>query len=334
VGVDYLRGTTKSFTVWDVVGYISELTGEGVEVQDGGLSGYTRSFWLGPVRVMDNPAREEMGVNVLCGGEACEFLGLERVASVYLGLQLKASRIDIKADNCAFTPADLQREWMRDNVRTLAQKPNPEVWERLGKRIKPGMEDIRSCTWHAGMSGDTFEMGSRSSQSFARCYDSRGFTRFELELKADRAEKAAELLLGVVGEGAPVSFGRLAVGILRNFVDFVDASSSTNRNRCKLLPFWAEFIAGMQRVKLTLLGKARKGLEDAQEHLEAQYAAVVATVYRAHGAEWLWKLVAMGESRMGPKHQRLLADFQKRRRAEVARLAAWRSLEGQIGVCT
>jgi hypothetical protein len=334
VGVDYLRGTTKDFDVLDVVGYISELTGESAEIGDGGLSGYTRSYWLGPVRVMDNPTREGMGVNVLCTGEACEYLGLERLAAIYLGLGLKASRFDLKADNCGFTPADLQREWMADNVRTRAQKPNPGVWEKLGKRIKPGMEDVRSCTWHEGMSGDTFEMGSRTSEQFVRCYDSRGFTRFELELKGEKADTAAELLLNVAAEGAVNSFGALLLGIIRNFVDFVDASSSSNRNRCEALPFWAEFMGDIQRVKITLLGKVSRVLEDVQAHLEEQYAAVIATVYRAHGAEWLWSLVGRGEARMKGKHQKLLAEFHKRRSLEGRSRDSWRALEGQIGVCT
>jgi DNA relaxase NicK len=47
---------------------------------------------------------------------------------------------------------------------------------------------VRTCEWMTSLMGDTFYMGSRSSTQFARCYNARGFTRFEMELKKERAE--------------------------------------------------------------------------------------------------------------------------------------------------
>ncbi len=63
----------------------------------------------------------------------------------------------------------------------------------------------------------TLYMGSRDSTQFARCYTMRGPTRFEVELKDDRAAQVMELLCDV-----PDSLPDVRLGVIRQFVDFVD----------------------------------------------------------------------------------------------------------------
>jgi hypothetical protein len=93
----------------------------------------------------------------------------------------------------------------------------------------------RTCDWRSSPTGDTFYMGSRQSTQFARCYNSRGFTRFEIELKQERAAQTMTALC----EGSPLS-STLGAAIAQ-FVKFVDLDD-TNRHRCTVLPFWQKFL--------------------------------------------------------------------------------------------
>jgi hypothetical protein len=69
----------------------------------------------------------------------------------------------------------------------------------------------------------------------ARCYNSRGFTRFEMELKQERAAQTMTALC----EASPLS-STLGAAIAQ-FVKFVDLDD-TNRHRCTVLPFWKKFL--------------------------------------------------------------------------------------------
>lgn len=86
--------------------------------------------------------------------------------------------------------------------------------------------------------GDKVTIGSRSSEHYLRVYDRRGFTRVELELKGTMARAFRDALLS-----DETVFKRTSVGILRQFVDFVDAGATTNISRAPLLPAWAAFMS-------------------------------------------------------------------------------------------
>jgi hypothetical protein len=63
----------------------------------------------------------------------------------------------------------------------------------------------------------------------------RGFTRFEMELKQERAAQTMTALC----EGFPLS--SILGGAIAQFVKFVDLDD-TNRHRCTVLPFWQKFL--------------------------------------------------------------------------------------------
>ena len=168
VAVHWLRGVS-SMPVLDVVDYLAGFLGESVELRPGGRHGYSRTFVVGPVTVWSSETRPECCVEVT--GSACEVLGLERLAVLFFGLQLRASRVDLAVDHCPFTPQQLRSEWMRNNVRSAARVPDVAALAARGLALKPGYEGVRSCKWDESPTGSTFRMGSRSSSQMARCYD-------------------------------------------------------------------------------------------------------------------------------------------------------------------
>lgn len=264
LGIHWLSGTVPpraELAVDDVLAFVSlQLEGADWEVLDRGLNGYTSTYRTAfGVRVLTNDSRPEMGIHLIIDGEACEALGYQRLRSIFRGLPLRASRIDLALDNCPFQPRTLKDEWLKDNVRTACK---PE------RNPLPGREGIRKCHWHASPRGDTFYMGSRTSTAFARCYNQRGFTRLELEMKRERADRVAP----EVFEG-PARLKAIMLGLVRSFADFVDAKCDKNRSRCPLLPFWDAFLAGCARLDVRLEPRPEPTVESLVNWIERQVSA-------------------------------------------------------------
>ncbi len=223
----WLTATTQYVDTMTCVGFISGVLGYGPEVRPTGQHGYTATFkWFGGLRLFDNESRPEMGVMLLADGETCDHHGFAQIADIYQALQMTATRIDLAADHCRFTPSALRRLWLADRVSTVCKPMRDALSPRKAHRTH---------SWRSSPTGDTFYMGSRQSTQFARCYNSRGFTRFEMELKQERAAQTMTALC----EGSPLS-STLGAAIAQ-FVKFVDLDD-TNRHRCTVLPFWKKFL--------------------------------------------------------------------------------------------
>ncbi len=228
VSLHWLTATTQAVDVMHAVGFLSDYLGHGPEVKESGQWGYTSSFvWAGGLKLLDNENRPEMGVCLVADGSACEFHGFDKLAHVYQSLQFKATRADFAADNCGFEPSDLRDHWHADNVRTVCKPMTAARSDRA---------DIRTCQWLSSPDGDTFYMGSRSSTQYGRCYNQRGPTRFEMELKKERAAQALETIF------AGASLSEALGAAVNQFVAFIDPSTDQNRSRCTLLPWWREFL--------------------------------------------------------------------------------------------
>ncbi len=223
----WLSATTQYVDTMTCVGFISDVLGYGPEVRPTGKHGYTATFkWFGGLRLFDNESRPEMGVMLLADGETCDHHGFDQLAHIYQALQMTATRLDLAADHCRFTPSALRRLWLADRVSTVCKPMKDALSSRKAHRTH---------SWHSSPTGDTFYMGSRQSTQFARCYNMRGFTRFEMELKQERAAQTMTALC----EGSPLS-STLGAAIAQ-FVKFVDLDD-TNRHRCTVLPFWKKFL--------------------------------------------------------------------------------------------
>lgn len=228
VSLHWLTATSQHVSILDAVAFISDYLGHGPEVHQRAQFGYASTFeWLGGLRLMDNEKRPEMGICLLADGDTCDHYGFSQLSWIYQALQFTATRLDLAVDGCRFTPGALRKLWMSDNVRSAARTNNDAL---------PGRERVRSNRWFTGPTGDTFYMGSRTSTQYARCYNMRGFTRFEMELKKERAAQTMQALC----DGASMSATLGAV--ISQFVAFVD-KSDINRSRCKALPFWRRFMA-------------------------------------------------------------------------------------------
>ncbi len=285
--VHELTGTTRC-TQEEVEGTLSEF-GIALEENKTGSRNYLRR-WLGDLGVTvqaDNKFGSDE-VHVRIPGQACEHLGLVNLLSLATLLNLNVTRLDAATDYCPFTPRHLMQAREMGLTRTHAQS-------------------------HGFMSngeGDTFTLGSRSSDVFLRCYDMRGYTRTELELKRGHAR---EFLAGLMSRDVS-EFPALFLGALRSHVDFVNADACENISRAPLLPFWRSFVGMFERVRLAparVHQVVEKYLRQARKYagMFHVYASLVASPGRPL-AHVLGELYSHGAEHLKPHHRLLLRRSQ------------------------
>lgn len=210
-------------------------------------------------------------------------------------IDVSASRLDFFADHCPFTPVQLHEAALGGDIRTrvkrLDAEGNPRNWCKL--EISP--------------TGDTFNLGSRDSQRYLRCYNKRGFTRLEIEFSGERAE----LLLDALVAAEVADWPELYIAWLRDFVDFVDSSMDSNLNRCQPLNWWEEFIGAIPKAGVRL-SQVVDTLQKSKEWIEKQVTTTLSMLLEASSDvngfwEWLYYSVEGGKSRYRAKHRTLLA---------------------------
>jgi len=279
--VHWLTGTTYLDEI-DVLDAVHRVTGGADFVRlKGGRNFYGTVYGtVGGLKVLTDPL--EPGtmppVCVDVPGKACEFLGLAKVQE--LAAILKPTRVDLAFDGAPFTPAVLAAAVREGNIRCRAQ--------------------VRTFTEGLDGAGDTLQLGSRSSSQQLVVYDRRGFTRSELRLKGERAELAYEALTG-----PPEALREAAMGWLSEFVGFVDASKDGNVSRAPALPFWEAFVAGVDRLRMSLSSGAALTLERTRAWIDAQVAPSLAML-EAAGVDLILSVVGPARARLRGRHRAIL----------------------------
>lgn len=279
-----------------VLGWLAGELGESVVVLPYGFKGYRQGWQVGPVKVSAHDERPEMGVCIDIQGEGCEELGVQRLAEMWRELELRLSRLDLALDGAGFTPATLRDEWLAGNVRTRCKVPADAREDR----------QWRTCGWESRPAGDIFRMGARQSTQYLRCYDERGWTRVELELKGSAAPVAGQQVFAAVLAGSVAAVPLVMVGWVRRFVDFVDRDATGNASRAPLLPFWESFVAGAEKARVVLEGAAPRTVEQVREWVEHQVAPALAVLREVLGPREVWRLVDVGRGRWRSRHRALV----------------------------
>lgn len=180
--------------------------------------------------------------------------------------------IDDKGKDQYFTCRDIFDYLMADRVVTKFRRFHVDADFKTGGEVD----------------GFTIYLGSRKSEVFLRVYDKMleqkakdpaagtdPWVRWELELKDQRADSAARLIIG----GAPV--GTVLLGILNNYMRIIDLDDS-NRSRCSSTDKWLAFCAGISRIRLYVPG-VPKTLEDKRQWIDRQVLSTLAGLFLAYG---------------------------------------------------
>lgn len=278
-----LTGTTK-LTTDEALGTLSEFDLL-LQEEPYGSRIYKRR-WTGEhgVTVQTDNKMGSDEIHIRIPGQACEHLGLVNLISLSTLLNLKLTRLDAAIDGCPFTPRHLLTAQEMGLSRTHAQRHG----------------------WDSNPDGDTFYLGSRTSDVFLRCYNRRGPTRVELELKRKHAQKFWDEMFSRPLEDFPDLF----LGALRSHVDFVDTGACENISRAPLLPFWRSFVGMVERVKLAprrVQSPTEKYLRQARKYAAMFHVYGSLLARQGHSlTSVLTELYTQGSNYLKPHHRLLL----------------------------
>jgi hypothetical protein len=236
-----------------------------------------------------------------------------------VGRVFKVTRLDLAFDGVPFGVQqciDAASDPEARNVRSPTRKGTAHI--SLGKR------DV-------GEDGDTFEWGQRTSKSrMVRVYDRREAetgVRFEMEWRGDRSDLLARELAGL----APQAWATRSIAHLRDFIDFIDSSSSSNVSRCDLLPWWAGFVQGINRIRMKIVRPVRPLVEKVANMI-ARHRKGVATLERAFGRYYVdHHLVRMGEFAFTATDRRDIKELRRLGEEDPEAVKLWPSLRQVVG---
>lgn len=174
--------------------------------------------------------------------------------------------------------------------------------------------------------GTTVYFGKRRSDIMLRIYDKQieqknklrksldsnsantipPWVRWELELKRDYANRAADSLI------AGMELGEVVVGILSHYVRFIELDDS-NRSRCSIMEKWQSFIDGVKSLSL-YVAPCKKTIADKEAWVNSDVAPTLAAIVIAHGGDMavLYDMVNSGYSRMKkPLYDLAISTYQQ-----------------------
>ena len=195
------------------------------------------------------------------------------------------------------------------------------------QRIRDDLEDeafISKSRWwliEYGTPGTTCYVGSPQSRVRIRIYDKaaeRGFdddrhwVRCELQLRDKRAYVAAAELL------KQNHIGRVAAGILRNYLTFRVPTADSNKSRWPIAYYWSQLLLDMESISLWITPGEPYNFSKTEAWLVDQVGQALVTYFRIHRS--FSKLKDACEARykdLAPKYLRAIEEFEAMERKRI-----------------
>lgn len=310
--IDWLNVTVWA-DPWDVAAVATEqllgLERGGLDLWTFGGGGYFRGFQdrasAEGITLHMNPDGRVEGEADWCTlsipGQPCREIGSRRLQGFLRtltaqGWRWRVSRIDLAADGAGFTPVDFYSEVAAGRVRSGVHRRGQDEWLQLTR----GHQGPDSSTV-------TVYFGRRASERFCRVYDKHGFTRFELEMKGDRAALVGQ----VFAERNEAYLPALVMGQIRDFCDLATEHRTGKARTWVLNSQWAAFIGAQTRLRLPI-SRAPLSLERAAHWVRTSVAPTLAAVCAAHGEAggFIADVMAQGRQRWTSHHRLLMAQSQ------------------------
>jgi len=192
------------------------------------LSGNTRHYENRYItgngfQLTGNPYNKEHGEHGLfvIPGALCDCFDINKLKEFCYenrGLNIKCTRLDLKIDNCPFTPHDIDKSIDADKFECTSHKENMYLINN-----KYELDEL------GNMGTATYVIGSGSSERYLRIYNKHGFTRMEMECKGDTANGYFY--------GLMMNLENKSNFIMGHMMDFLRIDA----------PYWNEFTNGYER---------------------------------------------------------------------------------------
>lgn len=174
--------------------------------------------------------------------------------------------------------------------------------------------------------GKSLYFGSPQSRIQIRVYEknwermNKGFVledgvevwnRTEVQMRKERASEAVRII--ALGE---IPVGEVVIGVIKNYVNFVDEDADLNKSRWKVSRFWNDFLGDCKPLRLALIAPDRT-ITKVESWVDRQVEPSLSLLWLAHDGElnWLIEMLEEGCERLTDKDLDMLdrtkEDFQR-----------------------
>ncbi len=238
----------------------------------------TDSGCLSVIEYLEEVTRKDLFCSVEIKGAGCAHLGnaglLQLLTDLRARFRVRASRLDVMAHTEQFDPATAHRAIMANNFNSRT-----DLGSKFAFTTSP-----EGDTLYLGVASKRSGGMKRSGERLIRIYNRRGPTRVELELVGPYAHGGERMLFRTPLAEWPTTIR----GMIRDFCDFVDRDSDPRVTRCELLPWWAAFVEGSEKISVrpqddpwngTIVGRADGILQ--------RFSGILNACVEAYGKEWV-----------------------------------------------
>ena len=304
VSIDWIAFTSTIITeVSEMISFLG-YADEDFVLLPRGANGYKKMHRLesAPVTILSD-GNEDMGIHVVISGTAIPDLLEHFRASITGDTPFAAEAVTLSDfDNSIMTEFlqqvrrlgwltrfdlavdDLGAQYFTlDDVKGFLDRQ--EVVSRF--RV---YKNVLEATFANEKTGHTIYFGSRRSEVMLRVYDKQNqkavdgeeiqepWVRWEIELKNDRADIAADYLI------QRKQLGEIIMEILNNYVRVI-VNDDSNRSRCSAHPLWEKFVGAVGRLRL-YVEAAQKTIDEKKRWLIRQCLPTIAGVIIADGGSF------------------------------------------------
>ena len=314
--MDYLSFTVKSSSA--MLERVSEALGSQELVDNGyGGMGYISSAnILDGARIYWHKDRPEMGIHVSLNSSSLDLTGFTAIGMLnrILDWEGKIARLDLAFDDY---DGQLDMDLIYEKLR------GGDVVTRFRKVRRIDGLDMTE----GQKSGDTINLGLRTSKSFIRIYDKKlerqskghdvsnidNWTRVEIELKGEKSHVFSVLLAATPFNHKGRNASELCAGLLLGLVDFKEPDQNdTNKSRWGTSEWWLRFVRSQEKLTLSI-PKNVKTLEEVKVWINNQVATSLAMIVLSEnddnglsGYDWIMQTIEKGAVRLTKSQQKRL----------------------------
>lgn len=245
LSLDWLAGTFFNLLPKELIQTIKIPESKFVEVN--GFFGYRKCLTFNTIKILFD-GTDEMGIHLILPSAALAYLDeRSNIFNLFLKftkLGFEVSRIDLALDVFDNLMPTIIRDIKDHNYRTKSR-----TIEKIDKI------DTRTNK----IIGQTLYIGSRSSEKMLRIYNKQQeskldykLTRFELELKGDKAKQTFEILIS-----GKAQFSDLTKQMLRDHIKFIRPTNDSNKSRWPLAIYWAKITSTDKKLDLAMPKKPK-----------------------------------------------------------------------------
>ena len=268
-------------------------------------------------KLAKDKVRVDMGISLNMSGQGCRAFE-EYGTGDWFSLLNQLCSMDRKVN---FTRLDLAYD---DHIGIIdIYRVRTDVEERnYISRAKQAFV-IWSDDQEKDLHGLTVSVGSKKSPVLIRIYDKaaeRGFDssvhwiRVELQLRAERA------LVAVASIIQREDIGKVASGVLRNYLTFREPSNDTNKSRWPLADYWQRVLSTMEKISLWICPGEPYNFSKTEYHMVEQYGQQFLTSCKIFGGpEHFWSACSRRHTELKPKYNAAIEEAAAERARYLAK---------------